>query len=232
LIEDLTSSTIPPGSNIIVEYEPASQWYAASITIAAGWLKQSGKVSYNTLAQPPAEVRDALYRLGIDCAKLETGRQDYEPLRIWDFFTSTLGLKPNEKLQMPSLKVADVSIDFLQQQFKREPEPDRLILVDDWSSYARFNEEKSWVEFLLTRDFPHSSMTKSNNVGGLMKGMHSGWVYNRLEASADGIVDFRLEEEGKTIRDMMRIRNFREVHFDREWHELKIGDNFEVTLER
>jgi KaiC/GvpD/RAD55 family RecA-like ATPase len=62
--------------------------------------------------------------------------------------------------------------------------------------------------------------------------MHGGWVYNRLEAAADGIVDFKLEEEGKSTRDLVRIRSMRNVHFDREWHELKIEDNFEVALEK
>ena len=232
LVEDLTTSAIPPGSNIIVEYEPASQWFAASTTIAAGWLKQNGKVSYNTLAQPPAKIRGALERLGIDCAKLETGPQDHEPLRIWDYHTASLGVKSNEKLQQSSLKVADISIHFIKEQFSRRPDPDRLLVVDDWSSYSRFNEEKSWVEFLLTRDFAISSALQSLNIGGLMKGMHSGWVYNRLEATAEGIVDIKIEEEGKTVSDMIRIRNLRNVHFDREWHRLKIGENFEVMLEK
>ncbi len=222
---------IPPGSNIIVEYEPTSQWYAASITIAAGWLKQNGKVSYNTLAQPPARIRSALGRLGIDCAMFEAGPQDHEQLRIWDYYTASLGVKSNEKLQQPTLKVADISIHFIKEQFSRTPDPDRLLIVDDWSSYSRFNDEKSWVEFLLTRDFALASALDSYNIGGLMKGLHNSGVYNRLEAAADGVVDIKIEEEGKTIRDVMRIRNLRSVHFDREWHELRVGENFEVTLE-
>ena len=230
LIEDLTTSTIPPGSNIIVEYDPSSQWFPALITIAAGWLKQNGKVSYTALGQAPAKVRDAIGRLGIDCAKLETGPQDDEPLRIWDYYTAALGVKSNEKLQQATLKVADISIHFIKEQFSRRLDPDRLLVVDDWSSYSRFNEEKSWVEFLLTRDFPFTSTVQSRNIGGLIKGMHNGWVYNRLETAADGIVDFKFEEDGKTTRDLMRIRSLRNVGYDREWHELKIGENFEVTL--
>jgi KaiC/GvpD/RAD55 family RecA-like ATPase len=232
LIEELATSTIPPGSNIIVEYEPSSQWFPASITIAAGWLKQNGKVSYTALAQAPAKVRDAIGRFGIDCARLETGPQDNEPLRIWDYYTAALSVKSNEKLQQTTLKVSDISIHFIKEQFSRRPTPDRLLVVDDYSSYSRFNEEKSWVEFLLTRDFPFTSAVQSRNIGGLMKGMHGGWVYNRLEAAADGIVDFKLEEEGKSTRDLVRIRSMRNVHFDREWHELKIEDNFEVALEK
>ena len=153
LIEDLTTSAVPPGLNVIAEYEPASQWFIASVTMAAGWLKQNGGVSYNAMAQSPAKIREALSRLGIDCARLEAGPEDYERLRIWDFYTSTLGLKSNEKLQAPSLKVAEISILYVKQQFKKASEPDRLTMVDDWSSYSRFNEEKSWVEFLLTRIF-------------------------------------------------------------------------------
>jgi len=232
LIEDLTTSSIPSGSNIIVEYEPSSQWFIASISIAAGWLKQNGKVSYSTTVQSPAKVREALNRLGIDCARLETGPQDNEPLRIWDFYTPTLGLKSNEKLQAPSMKVADISIFYLKQQFSMKQNPERVTMIDDYSSYSRFNDEKSWVEFILTRDFPVCSTNRWDGIGGLLKGIHSGWVYNRLEAAADGIIDFKIEEEGKTLRDMMRIRTMRSVHFDREWHELKIGENFEITLKK
>ena len=65
-----------------------------------------------------------------------------------------------------------------------------------------------------------------------MKGMHSGWVYNRLEAAADGVLDIKVEEEGRAIRDIIRIRSMRNVHFDREWHELTMRENFEVTLEK
>ena len=141
-------------------------------------------------------------------------------------------MKSSEKLQEPTLKVADISISYIKEQFTKPPDPDRLLLVDDWSSYSRFNDEKSWVEFLLTRDFTLASALHSYNIGGLMKGLHSGAVYNRLEVAADGIVDIKMEEEGKTICDMIRIRNFRNVHSDREWHRLKVGENFEVKLEK
>jgi len=64
-----------------------------------------------------------------------------------------------------------------------------------------------------------------------MKDVHSEWGCKVLEGAVDGIVDFKLEEDGKTTRDIMRIRSMRNVGFNREWHTLKIGDNFEITLE-
>lgn len=68
LIEDLTTGTMPAGSNIVVEYESSSQWYATSIAIAAGWIEQGGSVTYNALAQSPANIRVVLKRLGSDTA--------------------------------------------------------------------------------------------------------------------------------------------------------------------
>jgi len=55
-----------------------------------------------------------------------------------------------------------------------------------------------------------------------MRGVNSDWVYEQLEAAADGVVEFKVEEEGRTSKDMMRIRSMRNVHFNREWRELKI----------
>jgi KaiC/GvpD/RAD55 family RecA-like ATPase len=232
LIEDLTTGTIPAGSNIVVEYEPSSQWYAASFTIAAGWLKQGGFVSYTAEAQSPDSIRNALKRLGIDTAKLEAEpAPPNEQLRIWDFYTPSLGFKSSEKLT-GSLKASDLSIEFAREQSKFEPEPLRLRVDDDMSTGARFNDEKSWVEFLLTRGFPMGPKLKSTAVGGLMKGVHSVAAYNRLEAASDGIVDIKVEEQEGEIKNLLRIRTMRNLGFDSRWHTLKINENFEVTLEK
>jgi len=232
LIDDLTSAQVPPGSNILVEYDPSSHWYAASISIAAGWLKQGGSVSYNTLAQPPSNVRNALKRIGVDPAPLEAEpTPPNERLRIWDWYTQTLGMKSTEKLISP-LKAADLSIMFSREQFKLKPDPLRLRITDDWSTFARFNDEKTMVEFTLTRAHPLATMIKATGIAGLMKGVHSDWVYSRLEAANDGIVDVKVEELGGEIKNLLRIRTMRNVSFDSRWHVLKIDGNFDVTIER
>ena len=232
LIEDLTGDPIPPGSNILVEYDPSSQWTAASFTIAAGWLKQGGSVSYNTLAQSPTNVRNALKRLGVDVASLEAEpAHPNERLRIWDWYTQTLGLKSTEKLTSP-IKAADLSISFSREQFKFEPDSLRLRITDDYSTFARFNDEKSMIEFTLTRAYPLASILKSTGVGALMRGVHGESVYSRLEAGSDGIVDIKVEEVGGEVKNLLRIRTMRNVGFDSRWHPLKIDQNFEVTLEK
>ena len=47
----------------------------------------------------------------------------------------------------------------------------------------------------------------------------------------DGVIDLRLVDEGESTKDLIRIRSMRDVSHDRDWHELKIGSNFEVTVQ-
>ena len=229
LIEDLTTGPIPHSSFLLVEFTGASQWYNASFTISAGWLKTGGgPLGYNSLAHPPDDVRSKLNELGLNCEQLESE----DKLYITDLYTATLGQKSKEKIAIPSLKVADLSIEFSRNIMRGPPEPDTLAIVDNGSTLARFNDEKNWVEFILTRIIPSAKLLKNTGIAGIIREIHSAWVYEQLEAAADGIIDFSVEEEGKTLRDVMRIRSMRNAHFDREWHELKIGENFEITLEK
>ena len=57
LIEDLLSEPLPAGSNLLVEYDAASQWYRASLNIVREWLTEGGEVGYNVAAQVPDNLR-------------------------------------------------------------------------------------------------------------------------------------------------------------------------------
>ena len=46
LIEDLLSEAFPAGSNLLVEYDAASQLYTASLNIAREWFRHGD--DYNT----------------------------------------------------------------------------------------------------------------------------------------------------------------------------------------
>ena len=234
LIEDLTNRPITAGSWLMVEYTGASRWYNACITITAGWLKTGGRVSYNAYAWPSENVRSQLNLLGLRTEELE--KEDR--LRIWDWYTATLGHKSKEKLSVDSLKVTDLSILFSREvmaghpALERQPYgPDWLRIADNGSTLARFNDEKAWVEFRLTRDIPSASSTKSTAIVAFIKGLHSSWAYEQLEAAVDGIIDFKLEEVGEETINLMRIRSMRNVGFDSRWHRLRVSENFEVTLE-
>jgi KaiC/GvpD/RAD55 family RecA-like ATPase len=153
--------------------------------------------------------------------------------RFWvsDLYSASVGRKSKEKFFPESLKVADMSLWIAKEAMADSPAPEFLVISDNGSVLDRFNEEKNWVELYLTRPIPMGKSRQLTQLIGLMSGVHNNWAYKELEASVDGIVDFKLEEEGKNTRDLIRIRNMRNVQFDREWHALKIGKNFEVTLE-
>jgi len=215
-----------------VEFDPASQWYNSSVTIAAGWVKEGGSVGYNGFIQPPDNLRMQLRRAGLSVEDLEAE----DRVRVYDWYTPTLGRKSKERYGIDSLKVADQSIVFrLTEDDLKDQEdlewPDSLRIVDNFSTLARFNDERLWVEFMLTRVYPIGPVRKSTLIFGIMKGVHSEWAYKQLEGSADGIIDFRLEGL-ENARDLMQIRTMKNVHFNRELHELKVGENFEITLQK
>lgn len=232
LIDDMTKGGVPLGSNLLVEFDAASQWYNACLTIAAGWVKGGGDVGYNELTQPPGEVRTQLARLGMNVDELEKN----DRLRVYDWYTPTLGRKSKEKWGIDSLKVADQSLVFrLTEEDLSNPEelqwPETLRVANNFSTLARFNDERSWIEFMLTRVFPLGSARKSTLVFGIMKGVHSEWAYRQLEGSAEGIIEFRLDEADGKTRDLMQVKTMRNGHFKRESVELRVGENFEITIQ-
>jgi KaiC/GvpD/RAD55 family RecA-like ATPase len=233
LIEDLLTEPLPAGSNLLVEYDAASQWYRASLNIAGEWLRDGGEVGYNVAAQLPDNLRSQLRKLGLNVEEFEAGGK----LEIWDWYTATLGQKSKEKFVGSStLKVSDLSIEIGREELKPamagETYPEYLRIWDNCSVMARFNDDKAWVEFLVTRIFPSGFHSKSTIIVGVIRGIHSEWVYRQLEDAADGVIDFKIDEIGEESRDVFRIRSMRTVPFDRRWHRLNIGENLEVSLEK
>jgi KaiC/GvpD/RAD55 family RecA-like ATPase len=228
LIEDLTKEAIPAGYTLLVEFDPASEWYSSSITMAAGWIETGGDVAYNVHAHPPENIRSHFNRLGLKVEELE----DKDELRIFDWYTASLGQKSKEKHANQSMKVADLSIDFAKKYFVGPPRPNTLIIDDTLSPGTRFNDEKAWFEFLLTRIIPMASIRKMTKILGLTIGVHNEWGYKTLESVVDGIIDFKLDEATNPPRSIMRIRRLREVSYDPGWHPLTRTAKFEFTLEK
>jgi KaiC/GvpD/RAD55 family RecA-like ATPase len=229
LIEDLTQGPIPPGSQLLAEFDSTSIWFNASLNIAVGWLRTGGSVAYNVGFQPPEDLRSQLRRI-------EPNIDDYEmkeKLRVCDLYSATLGRKSSEKYALKSLKVADLSLR-MSREFHNfiTPGPDSIEIVDDLTVFARFNDERNWVEWELTRDFAVYKMQKVTNILGLIKGVQSESAYKRLEAASDGVIDFKVDEVSDPPRHIMRIRSMRSVAFDGRWQALKIGENSSVTLQK
>ncbi|MGA2972071.1 MAG: ATPase domain-containing protein [Candidatus Bathyarchaeia archaeon] len=228
LIEDLTKGPVPPGSSILVEFNPASQWHNASVTVAAGWLRTGGGVSYVAFSRPPDDVRSQLRQLELDVEELE--RTD----RLWitDAYSASMGQKSKERFAVESLKVADLSIYIGREAMADSPAPEFLTIADNISVLDRFNAERNWIEMYLTRPIPMSKVRQITNLNGIIEGIHSDWAYKQLEAAVDGIINFKLDETTDSAQNLIRIRNMRNIGFDGRWHRLKTGENFEVTLEK
>ena len=213
----------------MAEFDSTSVWFNASLNIAVGWLRTGGRVGYNVAFQPPEDLRSQLRRI-------EPNIDDYEmkeKLKVWDLYSATLGRKSTEKYALESLKVADLSLRMSREFHKIiTPGPDVIEIVDDLTVFARFNDEKNWVEWELTRDFAAYKTQKVTEILGLIKGVQSEWAYKRLEAASDGVIDFKVDELIDPPRHMMRIRSMRSVGFNGRWQALKIGENSEVTLQK
>lgn len=228
MVEDLTLAPVSPGLNILVEFDPSSQWYNASLTIAAGWLRTGGSVSYVAQSQSPDDIRSQLRRLGVAVEELEMK----DRLWITDFYTASVGQKSKEKFAPESLRVADLSIWIAREAMVESAAPEFLVIADNSSILDRFNDEKNWIELYLTRPIPMAKSRQITQLIGFMAGIHSIWAYKQLEAAVDGIIDFKVEEVGEETRDLMRIRTLRRMRFDRRWHELMVSENSEVALQK
>ena len=226
LIEDLTFEPISPGANLLVEFDATSQWYNASISMGAGWIRSGGILAYNATAQNPERVRKRFRDIQVVPESLEAAGN----LRIFDWYTATLGRKSKERLAQDSLRIADLSIQFSKGEMPGPPIPDVLGITDNASVLARFNDEKAWIEFALTRAIPSSYTRQSTSIDGILNGVHSEWAYRQLEAAYDGVIDFKLEEDDKRTTDVIRIRTMRDLTHDRNWHELSIGKNLEIAI--
>jgi hypothetical protein len=105
-------------------------------------------------------------------------------------------------------------------------------VIDNTSNLARFNDERLFVEFILTRQFPRGPIWKASLIDPIVRGLHSDWLYRALEAGTNGVVDFKLDEAGDSPCSRVRIRNFRNAHFDGKWYRVRVEENFEVTVEK
>lgn len=110
--------------------------------------------------------------------------------------------------------------------------PNHMFIRENFSALFRFNDEKSSLEYLLTRALPAATITKATSVHGVTTGVHSDWTYKQLEAAVEGVLDLKVEEIEGEIRNMIRVRKMLNAPFDSRWHPLKVGKNFEVTLEK
>jgi KaiC/GvpD/RAD55 family RecA-like ATPase len=237
---------VKPGTIFLVEFDPESQWLAVAATITAGYLRGGGRVSYTATLRAPENARENLLALGVDVsAATREGR-----FAVDDLYSATLtggrleggGASVIERIEggtrYRSLKVSDLSVQWLK-DMKQGPEsgvvwenwpPGAVTIVESDSQMLRFNEEKSYLEWAISRTHPNMRRTKRIYFVGYVRDIHTESFYKRLESDADGVIDVRVMERDEEAKNFLRIRSLKGQPHDARWHEIQIKRNGEAAL--
>jgi hypothetical protein len=234
----------------LVEYDPDSQWFSVASTIASRFLIENRHVAYFAMARPPDEVKDALSALGIDVTSVEKSGL----LAIEDWYSASLyggRLEPaspggqmfervDGRMRIRSLKAADLSVEWLKTS-KSGPQPAHdivefwptgsLAISESCSVILRFSEEKAFIELFESRIRPEERKRKNLiSFQALARGIHSDWLYKRMENASEGVIDLTAREQHDEVKSFLRIRNLRSQPHDSHWHQIDVKSNGETTL--
>jgi len=250
LVLPVLGALIPDGissaTSLLVEFDPEGQWFAVSRTIVALAVKNGLRVAYGATARSREDTIASLTKLGINVDTAErTGL-----LRIDDQYTSTLKLDKDNPDSVPvddkyfrvgSPKIADWSIDQLkslkgapgahsQLLSKWREQSGALAMIDSFSPYLRFNEEKVFLEWMETRNLPLHRKVGRLPILAFSRGVHSEHFYRSLEGMFDGLIEVRVLEHDDESKNMLRIKSLKSQPHDSRWHEIHLKSNGEATL--
>ncbi|OFX17719.1 hypothetical protein A3K71_05620 [archaeon RBG_16_50_20] len=248
LLAELIPGGVKPGAMLLVEFDPESQWFAVATTLVARYFQQNRHVCYLAMARSPEDVKRCVSEIGVDIPAAEkSGR-----LVVEDWYSATLTggrletanaqggmFEPIQGgLRVRSLKVADLSVEWLKTT-KVGPQAydivdhwpvGSMIVVESFSGILRFNEEKPFVEWMESRVNPEERKRKSITLQGFVRGIHSDWLYKRMESASDGVIDIRVMERGEETKNLLRVRSLKGQPHDSRWHEIEIKSNGEANL--
>jgi KaiC/GvpD/RAD55 family RecA-like ATPase len=246
ILTELIPDGVKPGTIFLVEFDPESQWLAVAATITAGYLRAGGRVSYVAQLRSPETVRENVLALGVDIsAATSEGR-----FTVDDYYSATLtggrldGGGPSliDRIEggnrARSLKVSDLSVQMLK-DMKQGPEsggvwenwpPGALNITESLSQMLRFNEEKPYLEWVISRNNPSHRRAKRITFEGFVRDIHTESFYKRLESDVDGVIDLRVMERGEEVKNLLRVRSLKGQRHDTRWHEVQIERNGEAAL--
>jgi len=241
LLAELVPAGVKPGTMFLVEFDPESQWLSIAATIAARLYQQDQFVCYLSMARTPEDVKESLSELGVDfCSAEKSGR-----LVVEDWYSATLAggrlasannhgslFEPvTGGLRIRSLKIADLSVEWLKTS-KSGPNKihdivdywptGSMVVAESFSSILRFNEEKAFVEWMESRVIPEERKGKRITLQGFVRGIHTEWLYKRMESASDGVIELRVMERDDEAKNFIRIRSLKGQPHDSRWHEVEI----------
>ncbi len=231
---EMVPEGLPYGSNYVVEFDPDSFWYEASLTIASQALGQHARVEYHTFEHIPSDVRKNLSNHQLNVDLLE--RQGV--FRVWDTYTRLTGLALPAEPQVGGMRweihkptfLADLTEDMAVMLRDGVPENEKrwLHIDDDTSVLNRFVAEREVVNVWQTRIAPYVRARELVSFHSLMHGVASEGFYKQFETSCDGIIDFKAQEESGQVERLARVRSLRGRTCDSRWRRLRMLSNGEI----
>ena len=234
ILGELAPGAFHYGMTCLVEYEPHSLWYEASLTITAEALRHAVKTEYHVFQHTPNEVRSALKEMGVDLERYERKGS----FRIVDTYTPTTPLKgPAEGRADPLLsgKTPDASgwAEAIRAMMKRgfEEEEKRWHHVDDNEAVLlQFSDEDYIVNGYRTTFVPMTKARELLALHALVTGVTSDSFYRKREALSDAVIDIKAVEEGGKLEHYIRLRALRGTKFDSSWRRIELFEKNRVRL--
>ncbi len=241
ILDDLAPQGFFYGGHYVVEFDSDSLWYETSLTIAALALKRGIKTAYHVFQHYPSEAITAFAKLGVDAERMEKEGL----LSIWDSYSATVKYEQQkEAMEKEKGNLWQSNLDNpldieksakgWSEAFNKgytEDEKYWLHIDDNTAIFLQYNDEKVFNDAWRTALVPFAIRgSKSPHFLALVKGVASDGFYTKFEASCDGIIDLKAEEEGGQISNYIRIRVLRGKTFDSRWHRIEISSSGEVKL--
>jgi KaiC/GvpD/RAD55 family RecA-like ATPase len=228
------------GANYLVEFDSNSLWYETSLTISAHALKAGVRTQYHTFMHVPNEVRQELQKLGSNVKKLESE----DRFRLIDSYTGLTGLpiqpeppstltgRPRISLNDPSfLEKYTASIATLVREGSPDIDKGWLHIDDNTSIINRYFKEQDVLNIFQTRVFQLTRILDLSVFHSVVSGVWSESYYKQFEAQSDGVIDFKVEEDGGQLENYVRVRSIRGKACDSRWRHLHLSATGEVILD-
>ncbi len=229
LLAGLIPDGIPYGTSFLIEYDADSDYYRILESVVHECLRAGHVVSLFDYTRFPNEVRRDLKALGSDIGALEASSS----FHLYDGYSSTLGLKSKEPLRFESLKIADLSLEFLKMTKQEKAIKRDIGFSDNGSVVLRYNEEKAFVEWYATRVIPRIKIHERISFSAFVAGIHSNYFYKSMEDLIDGVIDIGSVSSASETYTKIRMRSFKKGRFESSWRRVRFeGPHAALTPEK
>jgi len=224
IVSDILGGPVQRGKILVVLYEASTQWLSLVLTIASELLKRNYVVGITTITTPPTEVRRQLAVALPNLSEHEAANR----FTLIDWYTWMTGKKSTERRSVDSLGLAQFNIQDTRYQRDDSPIYD-FLAADNYSAFLKYNDERSFMQW-LDKTVARMRELKGVRLYGFLKQSHSDAFYANLESMADGVIEINIQESGKGLRNVIRVKSMKGVQHPSEWRTLKITPAGFLTL--